>query len=61
MLVTVFVAALLGLSASQANEQTFITEETIAFVSTRDHTLDLPPILGAEIYLIKADGTNLRR
>ena len=47
------IVALLGLSHSEASQQTFITREVIAFASTREGNLD--------IYLMNPDGTDQRR
>lgn len=51
--------ALLGRGHSQASQQ-FVLRSTIAFTSTRDNPT-LNPLLGAEIYLMNPDGTNVRR
>ncbi len=62
-----FVPALLASSAAvpsssaESRDNNFTLESTIAFVSTRDNPTILPRINEAEIYLMRADGTNVRR
>jgi TolB protein len=46
---------------NDGNTQTFQLESTIAFSSTRDHPTGVPVADAAEIYLMKPDGTSLRR
>src|SRR5262245_26569960 len=55
----VLVACLLGLHAG-FGKSTFELESTIVFSSTRDDPTS-NPFLAAEIYLMNAEGKNLRR
>lgn len=48
-------------AVQKAAQDKFELVSTIAFSSTRDDPTRVPPILGAEIYLIDPDGSNPRR